>query len=291
VNHDVPDILRLTAPAKINLYLHVVGRRDDGYHLLDSLVAFTGLADRLELRPAAEITLSVEGEFADKAGETNDNLVLRAARLLAEAAGIDEGTGVAARLVKNIPAAAGLGGGSADAAAALRGLMRLWGIPQDAVDLPALALALGADVPVCLAGRPSFVGGIGEIIETAPELPPTGLLLVNPGLALATPSVFARRRGGFSPEDRFSNSPADVAELAALLADRSNDLAEAAIALAPVIADVLTALESAHGCRLARMTGSGATCFGLFDDEVAAETAADQLRDNGWWIRPTGLLG
>lgn len=285
---EAPGALRLAAPAKVNLYLHVTGRRVDGYHLLDSLIAFTALSDQLELGPADGMRLAVEGAFADNAGPLDDNLVLRAARALADAAKVDKG--MAGRLVKNIPAAAGLGGGSADAAAALRGLMRLWDIPRDAVDLPSLALELGADIPVCLAAGSSFVGGVGEQIEAAPALPKAGLLLVNPGVALATPSVFAGRRGGFSPPGRFSESPPSVEALARLLGERDNDLTEAAIRLAPVIADVLATLESAPGCHLARMTGSGATCFGLFDDEAAAAGAASALKRDDWWVWATRIV-
>jgi 4-diphosphocytidyl-2-C-methyl-D-erythritol kinase len=280
-------VIRLAAPAKLNLYLHVIGRREDGYHLLDSLVVFTDLSDRLELRHSDEMALEVDGDFAAKAGPDNENLVLRAARALAQAVGVENG--MSARLTKNIPPAAGLGGGSADAAATLRALMRLWEIPADAVDLPAIALQLGADLPVCLSGKPSFVGGIGEKIEPAPQLPGAGLLLVNPGVALATPSVFARRRGGFSPEGRFTRPPPDAGALAALLAERTNDLTDAAVALAPVIAEVLELLEAAPGCHLARMTGSGATCFGLFDNEAAAAGAASGLSRNGWWVRATRI--
>jgi 4-diphosphocytidyl-2-C-methyl-D-erythritol kinase len=214
--------------------------------------------------------------------------VLRAARALAGAAKVD--MGMAAGLTKNIPAAAGLGGGSADAAAALRGLMRLWDIPPDAVDLPAIALELGADIPVCLAARPSFVGGVGEKIEAAPALPAAGLLLVNPGVALATPSVFTGRRGGFLPPGRFDESPASAVALAAMLRERENDLTGAAISLAPVISNVLDALESVPGCHLARMTGSGATCFGLFDDESAAASAAGEIMRDGWWVEATRIL-
>jgi 4-diphosphocytidyl-2-C-methyl-D-erythritol kinase len=277
----------LPAPAKVNLYLHVTGRRADGYHLLDSLVVFTTLSDQLELRPGAGMSLSVEGVFADGAGPLDENLVLRAARALADAANIDKG--MEATLTKNIPAAAGLGGGSADAAAALGGLMRLWDISPGAVDLPALAPRLGADIPVCLAGRASFVGGIGEQIVAAPVLPDAGILLVNPGVALATPSVFAGRRGGFLPPGRFSDAPASVGALADILRERDNSLAEAAIRLAPVIGEVLGVLESAPGCRLARMTGSGATCFGLFDDEAAAASAARGLQRDGWWLQATRI--
>ena len=280
--------LRLAAPSKVNLYLHVTGRRADGYHLLDSLVVFTALSDELELSLADGMSLSVRGAFAENTGPPEDNLVLRAARALAGAAKVD--MGMAAVLTKNIPAAAGLGGGSADAAAALRGLMRLWDIPPDAVDLPAIALELGADMPVCLAARPSFVGGVGEKIEAAPALPAAGLLLVNPGVALATPSVFTGRRGGFLPPGRFDESPASAVALAAMLRERENDLTGAAISLAPVISNVLDALESVPGCHLARMTGSGATCFGLFDDESAAASAAGEIMRDGWWVEATRIL-
>ena len=280
--------LRLAAPSKVNLYLHVTGRRADGYHLLDSLVVFTALSDELELSLADGMSLSVRGAFAENTGPPEDNLVLRAARALAGAAKVD--MGMAAVLTKNIPAAAGLGGGSADAAAALRGLMRLWGIPPDAVDLPAIALELGADIPVCLAARPSFVGGVGEKIEAAPALPAAGLLLVNPGVALATPSVFTGRRGGFLPPGRFDESPASAVALAAMLRERENDLTGAAISLAPVISNVLDALELSPGCHLARMTGSGATCFGLFDDESAAASAAGEIMRDGWWVEATRIL-
>lgn len=283
----VPEALRLRAPAKVNLYLHVTGRRADGYHLLDSLVVFTALSDQLELRLADGLSLAVEGPFADGAGPSEDNLVLRAARALADATTPDRG--MAATLTKNIPAAAGLGGGSADAAAALRGLMRLWDISPDAIDLPALALSLGADIPVCLAAHASFVGGIGEEIVVAPALPSAGVLLVNPGVALATPSVFAGRRGGFMPPGRFSETPATVEAFADSLRERDNGLSDAAIGLAPVIEDVLAALGAAPGCRLARMTGSGATCFGLFDDEAAATSAAGGLQRDGWWVQATRI--
>jgi 4-diphosphocytidyl-2-C-methyl-D-erythritol kinase len=285
---EIPPTLRLPAPAKVNLYLHITGRRPGGYHLLDSLIVFTALSDDLELEPSHDMSLSVEGAFSDGAGPPDDNLVLQAARALADAASIGEG--MAARLVKNIPAAAGLGGGSSDAAAALRGLMQMWDIPREAVDLPALALELGADIPVCLTGHSSFIGGIGEEIAPAPMLPDAGILLVNPGVALSTPSVFAGRRGGFSPPGRFSEAPASVEAFAGLLSERDNDLTDSAIGLAPVIADVLAALESAPGCRLARMTGSGATCFGLFDDEAAAEGAAGALRRDDWWVQATRIV-
>lgn len=279
--------IRLAAPAKLNLYLHVTGRRPDGYHLLDSLAVFAELADELEIRPSERLSLMVEGPFARQAGPDGDNLVLRAAAALARAAGVTAGAGI--RLIKNIPAAAGLGGGSADAAAALAGLMRLWRIEAHSVDLMRIALDLGADVPVCLAGRPSFVGGIGERIDPAPVMPVAGLLMVNPRVELATPAVFAARDGAFSKPHRFAGAPRSVTHLAELLADRRNDLTDAAIGLAPEIGDALALIGALPGCRLARMTGSGATCFGLFDDPAAAATAWRSMDRPGWWIAATGL--
>jgi len=279
--------LQLAAPAKINLYLHVTGRRADGYHLLDSLVAFARLADAIELAPSRSFELSVDGPFAAASGPPEENLALQAARALATAANVDIGARI--RLTKKIPAAAGLGGGSADAAAVLSGLMRLWDIPRGAVDPISIGLGIGADVPACLASRPVFVGGIGEEIAEAPALPAAGLLLANPGVALSTPAVFAGRRGGFSAAARFAAAPSSVAELAAILDARSNDLTEAACRLAPVIDDMLSAIAAAPGCRLARMSGSGATCFGLFDDEAAAAAALPPVRDRGWWAVATAL--
>ncbi|MDH3228999.1 MAG: 4-(cytidine 5'-diphospho)-2-C-methyl-D-erythritol kinase [Alphaproteobacteria bacterium] len=282
-----PAVLHLSAPAKINLYLHVTGRRADGYHLLDSLIAFTGLADSVELGPGRDFEITIDGPFADAAGPPDDNLALRAARALARAAGVDAGARI--RLTKQIPAAAGLGGGSADAAAVLAGFMRLWDVPDGVVDLAAIGLRLGADVPACLAGRPVFVGGIGEEIADAPRLPAAGVLLVNPGVAVSTSSVFAGRRGGFSAVARFASAPSSTADLAAILDARSNDLTEASCRLVPVLEDVLSAIRAAPGCRLARMSGSGATCFGLFDDEAAALAALPAVRRGDWWAAATAL--
>ena len=183
------------APAKLNLYLHVVGRRDDGYHLLDSLVAFAEAGDVLRARPANGLRLTLDGAFGRALAGEPDNLVLRAARLLAEAAGVPPHAELV--LEKNLPVASGIGGGSADAAAALRLLQRLWNVSLPAATLQQLALRLGADVPVCLHGHPVRMGGIGERLEPVPALPPCGLLLVNPGVAVQTRPVFQARTGGF----------------------------------------------------------------------------------------------
>jgi 4-diphosphocytidyl-2-C-methyl-D-erythritol kinase len=285
------------APAKINLYLHVVGRRADGYHLLDSLVAFADIGDRIDAAPAAALSLAVAGPEAPAlAGLGEDNLVLRAARLLAAAA--PGGSPAAAapgaflRLDKLLPAAAGLGGGSSDAAAVLRVLCRLWRRPFDAAALTALALGLGADVPACLAARPVWVGGIGERLEPAAGLPPAGVVLSNPRRKLATAEVFRLRRGPFSPPGRFAPMPQDAAALAAVLGERRNDLTEAATALVPEVAHVLDRLGRLPGALLARMSGSGASCFALFADRAAALAAGAALAaaEPGWWSAAGALL-
>ena len=193
---------RIDAPAKINLYLHILGRRSDGYHQLDSLIGFTEAHDLLEVRAAPGLSLVVEGPFAGALSDVDDNLVMRAARNLRSWADID--AGAALLLDKKLPVAAGLGGGSSDAAAALRALTRLWNLDIGADELARLGAMLGADVPACLAGTPLYAGGIGEIIEQAPPLPPIGVVLVNPGVALSTAAVYGARGGPFSqPAPRF----------------------------------------------------------------------------------------
>jgi 4-diphosphocytidyl-2-C-methyl-D-erythritol kinase len=288
-------IVTCKAPAKINLYLHVTGRRADGYHTLDSLIVFADLGDWVAVEDADTLSLGIDGPFAAalRAGmrAEDDNLVLRAARALAESAGRPARAHI--RLRKNLPVAAGIGGGSADAAAALKALAELWEIAPDAAGMHGLAASLGADVPVCMAGRPAFVGGIGELIDPAPPLPDAGLLLANPGLPVPTPEVFAGRAGRFGGAARFAEAPADATALANLLAARSNQLTDAAIGVAPVIGRVLETLAALPGARLARMSGSGATCFAIFDDLRAAEAAAGRLRlaEPDWWLAATLLSG
>ena len=281
--------ISVAAPAKINLYLHVTGRRADGYHLLDSLVAFAGVFDTLRMTPAEGLSLVVEGPFGDAIPSGPDNLVLKAAHLLREAAGIEHGAEIV--LEKNLPVASGIGGGSADAAATLGGLARLWGV--GGVDLAQLGLSLGADVPVCLFGKPAFMDGIGEQVTRAPTLPPAWLVLVNPGVGLSTPAVFEARRGDFtSRSGRYGDAPASAEVLADLLSAGGNDLTNAARGLQPVIGDVLRALEGADDVLLARMSGSGATCFGLFKENAAAARAAAELGGNHpeWWVHAAPLL-
>jgi len=274
------------ARAKINLWLNVVGRRADGYHLLDSLAAFTDLADRLEVAPSESLSLALEGpEAATIAGDA-DNLVLKAARLLAGRAGV--APRAALRLAKYIPVAAGLGGGSADAAAALHALVDLWRVAIPVEELFDIAASLGADVPMCLAGRPALASGVGAVLRPAPSLPPCAILLANPRTPLATPEVFAAHRGPFSAAMPAPAAWPDLPTFAADLAARGNDLTAAAISLQPAIADVLEVLRRGDGARYAAMSGSGATCFALYGTVEAARAAAARL-PAAWW-RHAGLL-
>lgn len=284
-------VLSEAAPAKLNLYLHVVGRRDDGYHHLDSLVAFTETADRLRAEPAPELSLSVDGLFADGLRGERDNIVLKAARALALHASVSAGARIT--LIKNLPVASGIGGGSADAAATLRLLRRLWRLDTGDATLHGIATTLGADVPVCLAGATAFMGGIGDELSPAPRLPPVGIVLINPRVPLITARVFQARNGRFSRPARFDETPEDAKALAALLGARGNDLEAPAATLVPAISAVLDALRASPGCLLARLSGSGATGFGLYDSEAAAAAAASWIgaREPHWWVVPTRLRG
>jgi len=282
------DPVTVCAPAKVNLYLHVTGRRPDGYHELCSLFIFAGYGDEVTIAPADRLTLAVSGRFAAALAGKEDNLVLRAARALRETAGRPT-LGARLTLTKKLPVAAGLGGGSADAAATLGALNHLWGLGLDDHALADLALDLGADVPACLAGRPVQVAGIGEQVRDAPTLPGFWLVLANPGAPASTGAVFAR----FGQEGRAFSSPAPLAgpvknfdALVAALAVRANDLEAAACHVAPLTGEVLVALRAAPGCRLARMSGSGASCFGLFATRAAARAVAARLRADhpDWWV-------
>lgn len=274
-------MLRRLARAKINLYLRVIGRRHDGYHLLDSLAVFVDLADELAFAPAADFRLRVDGPFA-AALATGDNLIDKAARLLLAAApALEIGCaqpGAAVALTKNIPVAAGLGGGSADAAAALDGLDALWGLALDAATLDRLAPELGADVAVCRFGRPALMAGIGEILAPAPPLPSFALLLVNPNRAVATADVFRRLSPPYSVAMPLDEAPDSVLALAEGLRRRGNDLTAAAISLCPQIGEALDLLAGLDCCHLAQMSGSGATCFGLFADIERARQAEREVK-------------
>ncbi|MCZ6745216.1 MAG: 4-(cytidine 5'-diphospho)-2-C-methyl-D-erythritol kinase [Alphaproteobacteria bacterium] len=281
--------ITVAAPAKINLYLHLLGRRDDGYHLLDSLIVFLDFADTVSVSLADGLSLGLSGPCAPALEGGKDNLVLAAARALAEAGGCQGGAAI--ELTKRVPVAAGLGGGSADAAAALLALSALWGLEIPAPGLADIALGLGADVPVCLAGRPSFVAGIGERIVPAPAPPPAWLVLANPGVPLSTAAVFAARQGGFSAPARWREPISELRAWIARLAACRNDLEAPALALVPEVREVLATLRDTAGCLLARMSGSGATCFGLYAVEAAAAAAARRIAATrpGWWVRAAAL--
>jgi 4-diphosphocytidyl-2-C-methyl-D-erythritol kinase len=271
------------APAKINLTLHVTGRRADGYHLLDSMVAFADVGDRVTAEPATDLTLRVTGPMAAGVPEGPDNLVLRAARLLSP------DRGAALTLHKALPVASGIGGGSSDAAATLRVLSALWGLPLP--DTAQLA-RLGADLPVCLDARAARMTGIGEGVAPLPPLPPVWAALVNPGVAVPTPAVFAAldRRDNAAMPAQLAGWP-DAAALAAWLGPMRNDLEPPARHLAPAIGEVLAALGTLPGCLLARMSGSGATCFALFAAEGLANDAVARIRAShpAWWSRAARL--
>jgi len=279
------------AAAKVNLYLHVLGRRADGYHLVDSLVAFVDIGDHITAKPAAALSLEVNGpEAAGLQPVRDDNLVLQAARLLADRTGIT--AGAALRLKKNLPVAGGLGGGSSDAAAALLALRKLWQVSISDEALRELGAGLGADVPACLYRDTVWVGGIGERLEPAGALPEAGILLANPRQPLLTAAVFAARHGPFGTAARFAPMPSDAAGLADALSLRRNDLTEAAIGRVPEIETVLVRLGGLPGARLPRMSGSGATCFALFDDRSAADTARARLAaaEPSWWSAAGSFL-
>ncbi|MCM5552457.1 4-(cytidine 5'-diphospho)-2-C-methyl-D-erythritol kinase [Pleomorphomonas sp. NRK KF1] len=275
------------ARAKVNLALHVTGRRPDGYHDLDMLVVFADIGDSLTLAASEAERFLIDGPMAAGLSADADNLVLRALNGFREVTGRTEP--LAIQLTKRLPVASGIGGGSADAAAALRGLCRLHGLPADDPALAALVLSLGADVPMCIASTPAHVGGVGDRITPTTGQLSFGLLLVNPRVGLSTPAAFRalerRDNPPLPPLPAFDT----VERLAGFLAGETrNDLEPPARTIAPVIGDVLAALADLPGIRLARMSGSGATCFGLFDDKTSAERAALKLaREHpDWWIEP-----
>ncbi len=272
-----------TAWAKLNLYLHITAIRENGYHELDSLFVFTGFGDTLTVEPSEELGFSVDGPFAAGVPVDGDNLVVRAARALSP----DGARGARIRLTKNLPVASGIGGGSADAAATLRVLNALWGLDLPDMRLERIAEGLGADVPACVRSVPSQVSGIGEILGPAAPLPECWVVLVNPGVAVSTPAVFRR----FDAEvTRFRpaaplGAAGSAVKLAAALAERANDLEPPALAMEPVIGEALALLRKTTGCLLARMSGSGATCFGLYAGQAESRAAAARITDNNpsWW--------
>jgi 4-diphosphocytidyl-2-C-methyl-D-erythritol kinase len=277
------------APAKINLTLRVLGRRPDGYHELESLVAFADLADTLTLQPGGDVSLAVAGPFAAACGPAADNLVLKAvAALRARTAGLQAGRFY---LEKNIPVAAGIGGGSADAAAALRLLARANDLSDSDPRLAAAAIVVGADVPVCLDPHARIMCGVGEELAAPLDLPPLAALLVNPGVPLTTAEVFAAFAGSQGGKTALAGVPREHGALIEWLGGHENDLTNSAITCLPVIAEVLRALAGLPGVKLARMSGSGPTCFALFGSPGEAASAAQWLKAErkAWWVCPATI--
>jgi len=285
----VANSVRVFAPAKINLFLHVGEKRSDGYHALQSLAVFVhNVGDELVFRPASTLELTIAGPHGTQLSADNDNLVLKAARAL------DANRGAEIVLTKNLPVASGIGGGSADAAATLRGLMHLWSLEIDDAERLDIAAGLGSDVPVCVKSEPAWMEGRGEILTSVMPMPDMPIVLVNPRVEVQTGRVFAALANRHGTEMVLPSGFADAEALLAYLAQTtSNDLEVPARSLAPIIGDVLDALSAMQGARLARMSGSGATCFALFDKSEQARNAMHALRNQHptWWVEAgeTGL--
>ncbi|KLN62283.1 hypothetical protein WH96_01820 [Kiloniella spongiae] len=291
------------APAKINLSLQVTGQRGDGYHLLKSLVVFANIGDQLFIEPSSDFSLQVTGPFgSDLAGASDhearnywisrddDNLVIKAARKLQKFLGVDKGATIT--LEKNLPISSGIGGGSADAAATIRGLLRLWNVDPEAIDnLDNLALEIGADVPVCLRERSSWMEGVGDVLKTGPRLPDLFCVLVNPGCPVSTPQIFRELKGQFSQAVPELPKTCYLPELIDYLNFSGNDLAAPAQRLEPIISDSIRSLKDRPDCLFAGMSGSGATCYGLYEGQVAARMAAAEIRNTRkeWWVQPAVL--
>ncbi|WEK57028.1 MAG: 4-(cytidine 5'-diphospho)-2-C-methyl-D-erythritol kinase [Candidatus Brevundimonas phytovorans] len=280
------------APAKINLFLHVGPVADDGYHPLASLVAFADVGDGVSVTRADALSLTVTGPFGGALAGEGDNLILRGLRALGEAAGIGAPS-VAVTLDKQLPIAAGLGGGSADAGTAIRLAAQLLDLDLDEAALEAVAGVVGADGPMCLRARPAWATGRGDDLRDEPRLPALHAVLLNPGLPSPTGAVYraydeAPAGGSDRPEVPADWSPAAVIDW---LKGQRNDLEAPALRVTPGIGEALAAMNEAPGCRLTRMSGSGATVFGLFEDAAAAQAAAVALQRPGWWVRPCVLAG
>ena len=280
-------LIREFAPAKINLYLHITGRRADGYHDLDSLVAFASIGDEVAVRSGKGFRFEITGPQA-KALEnesSENNLAVKAALSLAELT--DNKLDAILVLVKNLPVASGIGGGSSDAAATLRALARYWGLKQNDPRLMQAAAKHGQDVGVCVRIENTYMTATGVL--PSPRLPRANIVLINPNKVLPTPTVYKEYREGgdkFSPLARFEKTPETVSEMVAMLKARGNDLYAPAVRMMPEIAEIISVLEASGECLLARMSGSGASCFGIFPDETSAKSAAHQIRvmRQKWWV-------
>jgi len=286
----MPVTFTLLAAAKINLFLHITGRREDGYHLLQSVMVFVDVGDEMEFAPHDSLFIDVEGPFAAEMPPPQDNLVYKSAKLLAEEYNVAPRGRIVLR--KRLPVASGLAGGSSDAATALRGLAKLWGLPDQQERQRRLCEKLGADVPACLSQRPGWTEGIGERMSPLPGMPALHFVLANPMVETPTPEVFARFRERYSPTMQFSGRRKSMHEWIADLKLYHNDLAPAAKEVTPQIRDVLAALDDTPNCHFARLSGSGATCFGVYDHAQACQAAVNKIKREhpDWWVAPASSL-
>ena len=278
------------ARAKINLALHVTGQRADDYHLIDSLVTFAEYGDVIAIEPAHDITLSIDGPFAEKLNTSANNLVLKAAKGLSELDAAPN-TGAAIHLTKNLPVASGIGGGSADAAATLSALIDFWKFSPDRKVLQSLALSLGADVPMCLTGRPCIARSIGDEL-TSISLPAMNMVLANPLTTVSTPSVFKALTSKNNAPLEAAHSFANIAACIDYLNRQRNDLFEPSLSIAPEIGECFAALKQS-GADFVSMSGSGATCFGIYAEAIEkAEQAALKIQHDHpkWWVQATTTI-
>ncbi len=288
--------LTIFAPAKLNLFLHITERLNNGYHTLDSLVAFADIGDIITIENAPSFSFHIKGAFADSFKDderstflNGDNLVIKAARSLSQVA--DRPLNIKITLTKNLPLSSGLGGGSSDAAATIWGLQQLWNLPHDADYIIPLMAKLGADVPVCLHSRPTIMQGIGDILLPAPTMPEIPILLVNPMISCATQDVFLHHNGIYKNRTTLPKNFNSVFDLVETLRTLENDLFKPALKLIPEIDNVINALNTQKHCLFSRMSGSGASCFGLFETIEHAENAAAKIKTENpdWWLK-TGFL-
>ncbi len=284
----MPHIVEEFAPAKINLALHVTGQRSDGYHLIETIVAFADVGDRLTVQDAQSDAFTICGPFASALSGDRGNLVLDARDAMRADAGCSRPVSI--QLEKNLPVASGMGGGSADAAACLRGLRRLWSLPHSDAELAEIGAALGADVPMCLTSKPLFASGIGDEIEPIAALPTMQMVLVNPNLAVSTPEVFKRLMHKTNPGIILPACGSSEDWITALTSMR-NDLEPPAETVLPAVVECRSALSDS-GALIARMSGSGATCFGIYGDGQKAADAADAIRSTHptWYVCATSTL-
>lgn len=286
--------ITVLAPAKVNLFLHIIGRRSDGYHLLESVFAFADFGDRIMVQSAPDLNFSVTGPFTSvcrRAGcDGDNNIVARAAAMLRQLCGTSAGAKIT--LEKNLPLSAGLGGGSSDAAAALKVLQVLWQVEPDEDQLVELALKLGADVPACLVGEPSFVAGVGELITPLEIFEDINCVLVNPLTPLSTLGVFQTFADtGRAFSQPLALTPEVTGDLWTLLNGSHNDLQGPALGMCEEVGEILGALQAVEETLLARMSGSGATCYGLYENQEAAEATARTIATAhpGWWVKACTL--